>query len=103
MLDLGSVTGFHWDAGNVGKNARHGVSDAESEQVFFIEPLLVVDDHGHSGDERRFKALGRTIAGRRLFVCFTLREGGTRIRVISSRDMSRKERVIYEKQAEENS
>jgi len=43
----------------------------------------------------RYHALGMTHAGR-LHITFTLREDGTLIRVISARDMHRKERSIYE-------
>ena len=56
---------------------------------------MVVDEL-HSGDEPRWQALGHTDTGRCLHLTFTLRQGGTRIRVISARDMHRKERVIYE-------
>jgi uncharacterized protein len=103
VTKLESVTGFDWDSGNQGKNAPHGVLDAEAEQVFFCRPLLVVEDPIHSMDEPRFHALGRTAAGRSLHVTFTLRAEGTRIRVISARDMSRKERSIYERTTEEDS
>jgi uncharacterized DUF497 family protein len=99
---LDAVTGFDWDAGNQGKNARHGVLDAEAEQVFF-STMLVVEDQAHSGNEPRFHALGTTTAGRGLHVTFTLRAEGTRIRVISARDMNRKERQVYERKIEENS
>jgi uncharacterized DUF497 family protein len=62
--------------------------------VFFNLPLVAGEDEQHSQDETRFFVLGRTDAGRRLFVVGTLR--GTLIRVISARDMSRKERKIWE-------
>ena len=48
----------------------------------------------HSEKEPRYYVLGHTIAGRRLFIAFTVRE--EKIRVISARDMSKKERKIYE-------
>jgi uncharacterized DUF497 family protein len=87
-------TGFEWDAGNATKSwERHGVSNAECEEVFFLAPL-VVEDAGHSSVEGRFLALGRTVNGRRLLVVFTVR--GERIRVISARPMSRRERRAYE-------
>jgi len=69
---------------------------AEAEQVFFNSPLLVLPDPKHSEVEPRFHALGKTNEGRRLHISFTLRDGGRFIRVISARDMQRKERVIYE-------
>ena len=96
MMDFGEVDGFDWDAGNARKNERHGVSRAEAEQVFFDLRLLVVTDHGHSRAEPRFHGLGATVEGRLLHVTFTLRMGGSKIRVISARVMSRKERTYYE-------
>ena len=96
MLEFKHIVGFEWDAGNARKNDRHGVSMAEAEQVFFNAPLLVVDDEKHSQHEARHHALGRTHEGRLLHLTFTLRSAGSLIRVISARDMHRKERMIYE-------
>ena len=97
MLDLTTITGFDWDAGNARKNdEKHGVSMAEAEQVFFNAPLLLLEDAAHSQAELRVHALGRTDTGRRLHITFTLRQAGTLIRVISARDMHRKERAVYE-------
>jgi uncharacterized protein len=96
MIDLSKVSGFDWDEGNARKNEQHGVSMAEAEQLFFNSPLLVVSDARHSEADPRFHALGRTNEGRRLHISFTLRGGGESIRVISARDMHRKERAIYE-------
>lgn len=96
MDDLPKVIGFEWDEGNSRKNEQHGVSMAEAEQVFFNSPLLVLPDPRHSEAEQRFHGLGKTNEGRRLHITFTLRGAGQLIRVISARDMHRKERVIYE-------
>lgn len=97
MIDLRRITGFEWDDGNRCKSAdKHDVSPAEAEQVFFQEPLVVVEDTRHCRDEGRYHALGQTEAGRKLHVTFTLRRDGTKIRVISARDMHRKERRYYE-------
>lgn len=96
MIDLAKITDFDWDDGNVRKNDKHGVSLAESEQVFFNAPLLLIADAKHSQGELRFHALGKTDEGRILHITFTLRNAGERIRVISARDMHRKERKIYE-------
>jgi len=96
MVDLGIITGFDWDDRNARKNEKHGVSTAEAEQVFFNQPLLLLQDGAHSQSEIRFHALGRTDAGRTLHITFTLRQSGALIRVISARDMHRKERAIYE-------
>ncbi|MGF6528743.1 BrnT family toxin [Variovorax sp. PvP013] len=96
MIDLDTITGFDWDDGNARKNEKHGVTTAEAEQVFFNAPLLLLEDAAHSLQEVRFHALGKTDAGRVLHVTFTLRRSGLSIRVISARDMHRKERAIYE-------
>jgi len=86
---------FEWDEGNRDKNwERHRVEIKECEEAFFNEPLRLLYDVVHSQKEDRFTALGRTNKGRKLFITFTVRGG--RIRVISARDMSRKERRLYE-------
>jgi uncharacterized DUF497 family protein len=88
------VTEFEWDEGNSEKSwRRHGVTQAEAEQVFLNRPLLVAEDPGHSAGEVRRFALGCTDLGRLLAVVFTLR--GSLLRVISARPMSRRERRIY--------
>ena len=97
MVDLAKITSFDWDEGNARKNEKHGVSMAETEQVFFNTPLLVLEDIKHSRKELRFHALGKTDKVRLLHITFTLRGAGEKIRVISARDMHRKERAIYEK------
>lgn len=98
MVSLEQVTGFDWDGGNSCKNIeKHGVRQSESEQVFFNQPLLVVEDKKHSQSEARYHTLGKTDDERLLHITFTLRNHGTLIRVISARDMHRKERLIYER------
>ena len=97
MIDVEKIVGFDWDDGNNRKSAdKHDVSRAEAESIFFIDPLLIVEDPRHSVGEQRFHALGRTSGGRALNVTFTLRGDRTLIRIISARDMNRKERLIYE-------
>ena len=96
MIDLSKIIGFNWDDGNARKNEKHGVSMAQAEQVFFNAPLLLLEDAAHSQAEPRLHALGKTDEGRRLHITFTLRQSGALIRVISARDMHRKERSIYE-------
>ena len=99
MIDFARVTGFEWDRGNTLKNEKHGVIMLEAEHIFFVAPLVITPDERHSQTELRFRGLGKTLLGRRLVVIFTLRAGGTRIRVISARDMHRKERKVYEQEA----
>lgn len=97
MIDIEQIAGFDWDDGNSRKSAdKHDVSQAEAESVFFNDPLVVAADAKHSEKEQRLNALGKTAQNRLLHVTFTLRQGGTIIRVISARDMHRKERKIYE-------
>jgi len=98
MGDLGDLlaglAGFEWDDGNSDKNwRRHEVRQAETEQALLNTPLVVGAASKHRGVEPRFIALGQSDAGRLLAVVFTVR--GTRLRVISARAMSKKERDIY--------
>ena len=98
MIDIVSMPefeGFEWDQGNIEKNwLAHSVTPQEAEQLFFNVPLIVADDEKHSQKEKRFLALGQTDEHRPLFIAFTVRKG--RIRVISARDMNRKERKVYQ-------
>ena len=92
---LSTCKGFEWDEQNATKNwLKHRISPFESEQIFFNIPLVVADDKKHSDKEKRFYALGHTNEGRMLFVVFTVR--AELIRVISARDMSRKEKEVYQ-------
>ena len=96
MIDLSAVEGFDWDEGNAYKNLdKHAVTQIEAEQVFLGAPLIA-EDVRHSQDEMRYQALGPTLAERLLHVTFTLRDSGRKVRIISARDMNRKERAAYE-------
>ena len=100
MVNISVVVGFQWDESNAHKSRdKHDVSSAESEQIFFNQPLLLVEDVRHSSDESRFHAFGVTDAARRLHITFTLRVDGSLIRVISARDMSLRERKWYATQS----
>lgn len=93
---LQECNGFQWDAGNKDKNwIKHRVTNTECEEIFFNQPLIVKDDIKHSNSEARFYALGHTDLGRNLFIVFTIRD--KKIRIISARDMNRKEKEIYRK------
>ena len=97
---ISSAENFEWDEGNIKKNReKHHVSHIECEEIFFNKPVIVKKDDSHSTSEDRYFAIGKTDAGRSLFTVFTLR--GNRIRIISARDMSRKERKIYEETQED--
>ena len=95
-MDL-AFDGFDWDEGNSTKCESHGLSIAEIEAMFRIEPR-VAPDLAHSVDEQRLIAVGRTGAGRPIFVAFTLRERNGRrlIRPISARYMHLREIRRYE-------
>ena len=87
-------SGFQWDRGNIDKNLiEHDVENWECEQVFFNRPLLVLDDPKHSASEKRWAAFGKTDTERFLVVIFTKRK--SLIRVISARDMNKRERKFY--------
>lgn len=99
---LDACTGFEWDEENAQKNwIGHQVTPEEAEDVFFNEPLIVRSDVRHSKQEKRYYALGQTSVGRHLFIAFTIRR--SLLRVISVRDMNRKERDVYAKHEKEAS
>lgn len=94
-IDLSRCTGFDWDEGNFDKNwSKHRVTPFECEQVFFNQPIIVSSDPEHSVIEARFFVLGKTDSERPLFIVFAVRK--RKIRVISARDMTRKEREVFE-------
>ncbi len=99
-LTMKDFIGFEWDKGNHDKNwKKHTVSSQECEQAFFNKPFLLYEDAKHSIFEKRWYALGKTDTDRILFIVFTMRN--RLIRIISARDASKKERLIYE-EAQEN-
>lgn len=89
--------GFDWDDGNWPKCGKHGVSRGEIEQVLMGEPAVMADPHP---DEPRMRAIGRTEAGRYVFLVFMFRtlKGQKRLRPISARYMHQKEIDYYEQQ-----
>lgn len=97
MFNLDHLVGFDWDEGNKQKNwEKHQVDYTECEQVFFNKPLLISEDTTHSYQEQRYSVLGQSDINRTLFLVFTVRNN--KIRIISARDQSRKERMIYGQQ-----
>jgi len=93
---LETVSGFEWDSGNSDKNwIKHKVSRLECEEVFFNEPFYIYDYKSHSQSENRYYLLGITNEKRSMFLVFTIRKD--KIRIISARDINKKERIIYEK------
>ena len=96
MLDFSNISGFEWDSGNSEKNWHsHRVTNGEAEEPFFNEPIVIRSDIEHSSkSEKRYFLLGQTNAQRLLFIVFTIRKDN--IRIISARDMTKKERRTYE-------
>lgn len=86
---------FEWDKGNIGKNKKHSVEDKEAEEAFADKNKVIYKDVFHSQKEKRFVLIGKTNKGRLLYVIFTRR--GKKIRIISVRDINRKEVKLYEK------
>ncbi len=91
--------GFDWDAGNRDKCCKHGVSIEEIEAVLRGWPTFS-PDKAHSGLEQRFIAAGRTLAGRAVFIAFTLRmrADAVLVRPVSARYMHTKEAARYGRQ-----
>ncbi len=88
------LIGFQWDAGNINKNLiKHNVTNRECEQIFFNNPLIIFNDPKHSITEKRQASFGKTDTGRLLLIIFT--ERNNLIRIISARDMNKKERNFY--------
>lgn len=95
---LAKITGFEWDEANIEHSAKHNVIPKEAEDVFFDKNNVLDEDIKHSTVEERFLIIGKTKKGRLLYQVFTIRKG--KIRVISSRDINKKEVKIYEKKTD---
>lgn len=95
MKALPKPIAFEWNAGNTDKNwHKHKVETKEIEEIFANKPLRLFPDLTHSHKEQRFLALGQTNTNRLLSAIFTIRNN--KIRVISARDQSKKDRRVYE-------
>lgn len=98
MLTIKEPIEFIWDKGNKDKNwIKHRVTDRECEEVFFDENKKIFKDKLHSRGEERFRIVGKTKKRRLLFVVFTIRRG--KVRIISARDVNKKEVCLYEEKA----
>ncbi len=89
---------FDWDLWDMQKNeTKHGVSVLEAESCFYDPALRIYEDLKHSTPkESRYIAYARSVEGRVLMVGFTMRKN--KMRIITTRSASRKERNIYEAQ-----
>ncbi len=86
---------FEWHAAKARANfAKHGVSFAEAATVFLDPLALTFPDPDHSGAEVREITIGHGAGGAVIFVSHAIREG--RVRVISARKATRRERKQYE-------
>jgi len=96
------VAGFDWDDGNRAKCQKHGLSVEQIEAIFADNPRTAPDPK-HSDVEDRLIAIGRTRAGRPVFVAFTVRNksGNRFIRPVTARYMHAKEVAAYEKESAE--
>ncbi len=89
------VVGFEWDNGNKGKNLlKHQIKNEECEEVFFDQNKKILKDNIHSIKEERYILLGKTKKQKLIFLVFTIRKN--QIRVISARDLNKKEYKLYE-------
>jgi len=94
MQILPEIIQFVWDKGNEEKSkTSHNVEWWECEEVFLNFPLYLSPDIKHSEHEERFFAFGHSHANRLLTIVFTVRKKN--IRVISARDMKKRERRVY--------
>ncbi|MBI2606371.1 MAG: BrnT family toxin [Deltaproteobacteria bacterium] len=86
---------FDWDRWNIQKNeAKHGVSAAEAESAFYDHAYRLFEDWQHSAErEKRYILYGKSMEGRVLMIGFTVR--GRKVRIITARPASRKERELY--------
>ncbi len=98
MKSLDKPIEFEWDEGNIGKPTKHNVEHRETEEAFFNKDKAIYNDVFHSQEEERYILLGRTKSKRLLYIVFTYRK--TKLRVISARDINKKEVFFYEKAAE---
>ena len=101
MKILSEPIAFDWDKGNIDKNLKkHNVSNRETEETFANEPKFIFEDEKHSSTEKRYMIWGITHKSRRLSAFFTFRKD--KIRIISARNMHKKERREYEEKIKAN-
>ena len=93
---LKECNGFDWDKGNELESwLKHNITKQECEEIFFNRPFIVANEENHSKYEERFYCFGETNMKKGLFLFFTTRNN--KIRVISARNMSKKEKEAYKK------
>ncbi len=86
---------FEWDEKKADDNLRkHGVSFDEAKTAFNDPFSVTIYDPDHSSDEQRYIDIGLSSKGRLIVVSYS--ERGERIRIISSREATKKEQREYE-------
>lgn len=99
MISILDVDGFDWDKGNELKSySKHGTTKKEAEEVFDNYPLFFGRGR-NKGSEERMLAYGKSNSDKLLTLVFTIRKN--KIRIISARQQSRKERNVYNEKAKE--
>lgn len=102
VIDLAKIAGFEWDRGNIDKSfQKHGITIREAEEAFLDKHVFLQEDIKHSEKEDRYIAISKTSKNKMLFTIFTVRD--TKIRIISTRVASKKERGLYEEKIKANS
>ena len=90
---------FEWDPKKARRNLKtHGVSFDEASTAFRDPLSVTIADPLHSEDEERFVLIGQSHRHRLLVVIHT--ERGDRIRIISARLATTRERLRYEENAQ---
>ncbi len=85
---------FEWDDDKADENTRKHAIDFDEAALVFLDPHRVEkEDTRKDYGEERFQVVGFS-AGRILLVVYT--ERGERIRLISARKATRRERRLYE-------
>ena len=86
---------FDWDQWNIQKNEeKHGISVLEAQSAFYDKKILIFDDTEHSSQEERYICYARSAYNNTLMIAFTIRN--KKVRIISARKASKKERNVYE-------
>jgi len=90
---------FEWDQKKSRRNlTTHGISFDEASTAFRDPLSKTISDPLHSVGEERFVLIGQSLKGRLLVVVHT--ERGDRIRIISARLATIKEKITYEENEE---
>lgn len=92
-FDFSKIEGFDWDKGNLEHIKKHQVNYKECEETFLNKPFILNKEESHSRTEERFRVYGQTNRGRLLTMIYTIR--ANKIRIVSARDQSRKERKEF--------